>query len=82
MKINKDKRNQFRAIYILYGSKFLHKILDFEKRLEKVTELSRKNILFLFGGCVLVSGTFHSLTSRYKMPLFWILNGLFKPSDK
>lgn len=80
MKINKDKRNQFRAIYILYGSKFLHKILDLEKRLEKVTELSRKNILFLFGGCVLVSGTFHSLTSRYKMPLFWILNGLFKPS--
>ncbi len=80
MRRNKNKSKQFRAIYSIYGSKFLHKVLDLEKRLEKATELSRKTMLGLLGCCVLISGTLHSLTSRSKIPLFWIFNGIFKPS--
>lgn len=80
MNTNKNKRKPFRAIYNLYGSKFLHKILDLEKRLEKITDLSRNVLLGLFACCVLVSGTLQSLFSRSKMPLLWIFNGLIKPS--
>lgn len=80
MNNNKKKRKKFRAIYNIYGSKFLHKILDLEKRLEKITDLSRNVLLGLLGCCVLVSGTIHSLFSRSKMPLLWIFNGLIKPS--
>ena len=47
MNNNKNKRKPFRAIYNLYGSKFLHKIVDLEKRLEKITDLSRNVLLGL-----------------------------------
>jgi len=50
-----------------YGSKILHKLLDLEKRVSKITMFTRPMMIGLFCGCVLVSGTLVSLCELLRL---------------
>ena len=63
-----------------YGSKILHKLLDLEKRVSKITMFTRPMMIGLFCGCVLVSGTLVSLFERSSFlppPISWVVHGIF-----
>lgn len=73
--LNKKK---LRAIFKLYGSKFLHQILDIEKRLQATAELTRPKLILILVSCINFSGMTKSLFSRKPFtPITWIINGLF-----
>lgn len=62
----------------MYGSKFLHKLLDLEKHLQKHTDLTRQKLYLILGCCVLITGMLRSLFRHTPFtPITWVLNGLF-----
>ncbi len=66
------------AIFHLYGSKFLHKLLDIEKRLQKHTDLTRTKLYIILGCCLLITGMVRSLFRGTAFtPIAWLINGLF-----
>lgn len=67
-----------RAIFELYGSKFLHKLLDLEKYLYQTTDLTRPKVIFILVCCLLISGMFVSIFGPAPFtPIAWIICGLF-----
>lgn len=74
------KNNSFkkkRAIFSLYGSKFLHKISDIEKYLQKETDITRQKLYLIYGCCFLMAGILRSILHFDQfMPISWLKNGL------
>lgn len=69
------------AIFYQYGSKFLHKLLDIERFLEKHTDLTRHKLYIMGGCCLTITGMIRSLfRGKAFMPIAWIINSLFSLS--
>lgn len=73
-----NNKKKPRAIFHAYGSQFLHRLSDLQKRLEKTTELTRKKLIFIFVCCICLSSMTKSLFRFERFtPFTLLINGLF-----
>lgn len=74
-KQNNSKKK--RAIFSLYGSNFLHRLLDIEKRFQKETDITREKLYLIYGCCFLIAGILRSIFHFDQFtPIAWLKNGL------